>query len=95
MAPYCINQAIPQDVSFQIKIIDVFHAWPEVCLPDVQKYATEVKSYGISLYFRLITYFSYSMLFIQVFCTSLNGNTDGTKYQLSGDMSDGLVKLAK
>ena len=33
--------------------------------------------------------------FVQVFCTSLNGNTNGTKYQLSQDKSSGLVKLAK
>ena len=33
-------------------------------------------------------------LFVQVFCTSLNGNTYRTKYQLSRDKSAGLVKLA-
>ena len=32
---------------------------------------------------------------IQVFCRSLNSNTYGVKYQLSGYKSAGLVKLAK
>ena len=27
-------------------------------------------------------------IFVQVFCTSLNGNTQGTKYRLSGDKSN-------
>ena len=34
-------------------------------------------------------------IFVQVFCASLNVNTYGTKYNLSWDMSAGLVKLAK
>ena len=34
-------------------------------------------------------------IFLQVFCTGLNGNTYGTKYPLSGDKSAGLIKLAK
>ena len=32
--------------------------------------------------------------FVQVICTSVNGITYGTNYQLSRDKSSGLVKLA-
>ena len=33
--------------------------------------------------------------YVQVFCTSLNGNTYGTKYRPLGYKSDGQVTLAK
>ena len=40
-------------------------------------------------------YLHASLIFAQVFCTSFKGNTYGTKDQLTGDNSSGLVKLTK
>ena len=42
----------------------------------------------------LQTKINFVQTFVQVFCTSLNGNTYGTKYQLSKDRSAGMAKLA-
>ena len=53
-----------------------------------------VKAYFVQV--EAATIFLYIILyFVHIFCTSLNGNTYGTKYQFSGEKSAGVVKLAK
>ena len=48
-----------------------------------------------NLYNGLIEVPDILLHFVQVFGTSLNGNTYGTKYRLSGNKSSGLGKMAK
>ena len=69
----------------------VLDMWPKI-LPEQQKLflAKLPKNF-----FQGKPYIQDITDFVQVFCTTLNGKTFGTKYQFFGNMSAGLVKLAK